>query len=141
MTDHPSAAPDLQDLARRFIHFARTECPDEPVYHRLCMTAARQPELLHLLDVASPAQRRPNLLLAAVHDLVLGDARGDALSAYFPSAGGRRSVDGPTLRIGDEPAKQRAGSLWTLTMRGTRGASSEVVARSHPHGKWVEWLA
>jgi hypothetical protein len=61
------------------------------------------------------------------------------------------SAECPTLRIGDEQVpglpdtasvERRGGSLWTLTMRGPHGAhSEEVVARSHPHGKWMEWLA
>jgi hypothetical protein len=46
-----------------------------------------------LLQEAAPEQQRPNLLLAAVHFLVLSRASEDPLAAYFPSVGGNRSVD------------------------------------------------
>ena len=85
-------ALDEAALARLFRQFARTECPPGQLYDRLCRSAADEPALLQLLDVAAPEQRRPNLLLAAVHDLVLaGDAH--PLAAYFQSVGGQRPAD------------------------------------------------
>lgn len=95
MTEHAarSGAREPDELARQFRHFARTECTGEPLYRALCELAAGHAGVLRLLDAAAPTQRRPNLLLAAVHHLVLGAARRDALAGYFPSAGGERDAD------------------------------------------------
>jgi hypothetical protein len=83
---------DEAALAKLFRQFARTECPPSELYDRLCRSAADEPALLQLLAVAAPEQRRPNLLLAAVHDLVLaGDVH--PLAAYFQSVGGQRPAD------------------------------------------------
>ncbi len=83
-------------LAQVFERFAERECDAEPLYAALCRIAADAPELLALVRAAPREQRRPNLLLAAVHDRVLaGDPH--ALASYFPSVGGTREVD-PALR-------------------------------------------
>jgi hypothetical protein len=59
------------------------------------------------------------------------------------------SAEGPSLRIGavdapplpaDATAEQRAGSLWTVATAGAVSPRYEVFARSHPHGKWLQWL-
>src|SRR6185295_5626516 len=92
-TDTPTEqAHDDALLAARFRRFAGTECPPGELYDALCRIAAEEPPVLRLLMVAPPEQRRPNLLLAALHDLVLG---GDThpLAAYFESVGGTRRVD------------------------------------------------
>jgi hypothetical protein len=86
------AALDLDRLARVFMRFADTECRHEPLYDALCRIAARTPALLERLRPAPPEQRRPNLLLAAVHDLVLAGSS-HPLAAYFPSVGGTAAVD------------------------------------------------
>lgn len=79
-------------LARRFLHFAEVECPDEPLYQALCRIVAGDPALLGLLSDTNPSQQRPNLWLAAVHALLLrGEAH--ALAAYYPSVGGDRAPD------------------------------------------------
>jgi hypothetical protein len=83
---------DAERLARHFVRFATTECAQEPLYDALCRHAAASPEVLAWLQDAAPEQRRPNLLLAALHDLVL-EGRAPALAAYYPSAGGERRVD------------------------------------------------
>jgi hypothetical protein len=83
---------DIDRLARFFVRFADTECRHEPLYDALCRIAAETPELPMLLQAAVPEQRRPNLLLAAVHDLVLAGSP-HALAAYFPSAGGTTAAD------------------------------------------------
>jgi len=92
MNDPASAPLDLDRLARRFVRFADTECRDEPLYDVLCRVAAQTPALLALLQAAPPEQRRPNLLLAAVHDLVLAGSA-HPLASYFPSAGGAAPPD------------------------------------------------
>lgn len=79
-------------LAARFRHFARAECPEEPLYEALCRTAADDAALLELLDGVSDEQQRPNLWLAAVHDALLAGVA-HPLAAYYPSVGGTRGPD------------------------------------------------
>jgi len=60
------------------------------------------------------------------------------------------SAEGAGLRIGPvevPPAREpetRSASLWTLCSRDSTGEGGEVhfdlLARSHAHGRWVEWL-
>jgi len=57
------------------------------------------------------------------------------------------SAESPALRIGlldATPAggETRTGTWWTLCSRsGADTLRFEVLANSHPHGRWVEWLA
>ena len=94
MNDLTAAADDIDLPALRnlFLTFARLECGSEPLYDALCRIAADEPSLLRLLAVAAPPQRRPNLLLAAIHDLMLAGST-HALAAYYPSVGGTRGAD------------------------------------------------
>ena len=82
----------IESLARAFRTFAESECQEEPLYRALCQIIASDSEALRMLWAAPVEQQRPNLWLAAVHDLVLlGVAH--PLCAYFPSVGGGRSID------------------------------------------------
>jgi hypothetical protein len=102
----------LEALQARFLRFAREAGGRSPLYARLSRDLAAHADAVALLTVAPPAQRRPSLLLAAVHDLLLRAAegpdgvpaaattRGDhaaaaraALAAYYPSVGGDRAPD------------------------------------------------
>jgi hypothetical protein len=86
------SADGLAQRQRQFEHFAERECTEDPLYVALCQLLARRPEALRWLDAAAPVQRRPNLLLAALHDRVLAGS-GGALAAYFASADGQRPPD------------------------------------------------
>jgi hypothetical protein len=80
--------PDLEELSRRFVSLAEVDCRDySPLYERLSLGIAGDPELLELLARARPGQRRPVLFLAAVHHLLL---RGldHPLAAVYPSIAG-----------------------------------------------------
>ena len=90
--DANHSAFDPAQMARRLVRFADDECRDEPLYDALCRIGAASPDILALMQAAAPEQRRANLLLAAVHDLVLAGS-GHALAAYFPSVGGVTAVD------------------------------------------------
>lgn len=83
------AHADLSALLRRF---GREECAQEPLYVALCEAAAEDARALALLAEAPPEQRKPNLLLAALHERVLAGAAPE-LAAYYPSAGGLRPAD------------------------------------------------
>lgn len=96
MDAHLKAA--LATLLRRF---GRDECSQEPLYAALCELTADDERALALLAEAPPAQRKANLLLAALHDRVLAGAA-PALAAYYPSAGGMRAPDaGLAAALGD----------------------------------------
>jgi hypothetical protein len=73
----------LEALAQRFRRFALRECRDSsPLYEHLALAVATDDELLQL---AAPAARHtaPNLLFAAVHDLLL-KGQEDVLTHYYP---------------------------------------------------------
>lgn len=97
-TATPTAGADRSRTAAGFRRFADAECGDEPLYKALCEIAQREPQLLGLLDAASAEQRRPNLLLAAVHHLLLGGAR-HRLASYYPSVDGTRAADDELHRV------------------------------------------
>ena len=81
----PTPDPPLVALARRFVRFADQECGDyAPFYARLARGIAHDPELLAIAAHTRSGQQAPNLLLAAVHELLL---RGSdhALAAFYPS--------------------------------------------------------
>ncbi len=46
----------------------------------------------------------------------------------------------PSLEA-DAGATRREATLWHITTRDGDAAAGRVVARSHPHGRWIEWLA
>ncbi|MFM8266740.1 MAG: DUF2332 domain-containing protein [Ilumatobacteraceae bacterium] len=73
------------DLAGQFREFAQTAAHRSPLYGRLATAIADDAMLLGLLDDAPPDQRRPVLLFAAVHHLVL-EGHGGELGAHFASA-------------------------------------------------------
>src|SRR6266516_960042 len=76
---------DLGSLARRFERFARAECGEAPLYRRLAGGIAGDPTLL-ALAAHGQAGPKPNLLLAAVHYLLLQGAE-HPVRAFYPSAG------------------------------------------------------
>jgi hypothetical protein len=70
-------------LADHFRAFAESSARDgAPTYAAICRSVADNDEVLALLASAPPTQRRPNLLLAAVHFLLLGGAD-HPLAGYY----------------------------------------------------------
>jgi hypothetical protein len=70
-------------LADHFRAFAESSTRDgATTYGAICRSVADDAEILDLLASAPPTQRRPNLLLAAVHYLLLGGAD-HPLAAYY----------------------------------------------------------
>ncbi len=82
----------LRTLLRSFVE----ECKSSPLYTALCPLLAETPEAIVLLAKATKMQRRPNLLLAAIHASLLRDPA-DPLAAWFPTVGGTQSPDDPAL--------------------------------------------
>ncbi len=71
-------------LAQRFERFARRECQVSPLYERLSLGVSGDPEVLAIAAQAKPGQPVPNLLLAAVHFLLLKGVP-HPLAAFYPS--------------------------------------------------------
>jgi hypothetical protein len=81
----PTPDAPLEALAQRFMRFAEQECGDyAPFYAHLARGIAHDPELLAIAAHTRSGQQAPNLLLAAVHDLLLRGAD-HALAAFYPS--------------------------------------------------------
>jgi len=88
------AAQALEDLRASFERLASVECaPRAPVYARICRAAAGDDETLALVMSAPAAQRRPSLLLAAIHDLLLAGAEHE-LAAHVPTVAAGRAASG-----------------------------------------------
>jgi len=117
-------------LARTFEDWAPRDFAEEPLYLALCRCIARSPTALALLDEAPPTQRRGNLILAALHDLVLrsadsGQAAGEPLAAYYASAGGTRAPDA-ALPAALAACLQRHGDALRPVLRQQRTQTNEI---------------
>ena len=76
---------EQREQAERFERFAELECRgSSPLYHQLALHVATDPEVLDLMAFARPTPRRPNLLFAAVHFLLLGGLP-HRLRLFYPS--------------------------------------------------------
>lgn len=69
---------------RAFREFAEQVVGRLPLYRYLCERIARDPEVADLLALARPGQQVPNLLLAAVHDVLLA-GEGRPLDRWYGS--------------------------------------------------------
>lgn len=80
-----SHASELAGWSEEFRRFALvTERDGAPTYHRICAGVAEDPALLDLYGRIPAAQRRPVLLLAAVHELLLAGTPSE-LAAWYPT--------------------------------------------------------
>lgn len=86
------AAEDRAEQAARWRLFHDLEVDALPVYGRICAGVAGDDELLDLMSHAPRGQRRPNLLLALVHDLLLAGVD-HPLSAWYPTVSGHPPPD------------------------------------------------
>ena len=74
----------LEALARRFERFAQRECQTSPLYERLALGIARDPELLALAGHTRAGQPAPNLFLGVVHFLWLRGVQ-HPMASFYPS--------------------------------------------------------
>ena len=87
------------DLAGQFRRFAAGAVSDGATrYARICEGVASDDALLELVAGAPPDQRRPNILLAAVHFLLLSGVD-DPLAACYPTVLAWRGEDPATARL------------------------------------------
>ncbi len=77
----------IDDLRREFLHFAEVCTGQSPLYAELSRRIADVPRLLALAAGGQPGQPPANLLLGAVHDLLLAGTDHE-LARYYPSVGG-----------------------------------------------------
>jgi hypothetical protein len=73
---------------------------ESPLYARICRAVASDPDLLALVADVPASQPVPNLLLAAVHDLLLAGAE-HPLADHYPSVGGTAGAEGADLAFRD----------------------------------------
>jgi len=111
---------------RTFAGFARNG--GSPLYERLALAAADDPEMLALATQVRSGQPQANTLLAAVHLLLLKGEQ-HPLGAYFPSCGGTRKANegDPYSVFCDFVAQYRAALIPILT---TRVTNTNDVGRS-----------
>jgi hypothetical protein len=89
---------ELTALAWRFARFAEETRGRSALYTHLSLAIADDPAAASVLMAASAPQRRPNLLFAAVHDLLFAGAE-HPLAAWYPSLGGDREPDAQTMAV------------------------------------------
>ena len=82
----------LAHIAHHFTRFAETDGADDALYQALAAVIAADPALMALLLEAPQTQRKPVLLLAALHDRILA-GEPHPLAAYYASVGGQRAPD------------------------------------------------
>lgn len=89
MMAHPKPNIPVEVLARHFQWFAEREAEPafSPLYAQLCRGIAADPQVLALAADTPPDQPAPNLLLGAVHYLLLGGVK-HPLAAFYPSLTG-----------------------------------------------------
>jgi hypothetical protein len=84
-------------LAQQFQQFADQVVARLPLYRRLCEASAGDLEVAGRLLLARPDQQVPNLLLAAVHDVLLAGEE-DPLADWYPTVLGRNPSAGTRAR-------------------------------------------
>jgi hypothetical protein len=83
----------LEVLAQRFEHFGQVECHlASPLYERLCIGIASDPEILDLAAYAHKGQPVPNLFLSAVQFLLLQGIH-HPLATFYPNLSGTKTLD------------------------------------------------
>lgn len=117
---------DLEHLTQRFQRFAEVECGSSPLYHRLAMGVAGDQRLLALAEQAASTPK-PNLLLAAVHYLLLRGAN-HPLGRHYPSVAGSATASGDPFPAFRSFCLEYEGDLLPLLM--SRRVQTNEVARS-----------
>jgi hypothetical protein len=88
------SSAELDEPRAQFHRFADVECRGRsPLYAEICRAVAREDDLLELYGRTPERQRRPNLLLAAIHFLLLDGAE-HPLAAHVPTVAGARTATG-----------------------------------------------
>jgi hypothetical protein len=98
-----------------FRHFAELEFRgSSPVYERLALALADQPELAEPLLAAPPGQRRALLYFAAAQYLLRTSVPEHPLRAYLPNLGGERAPDSGLWTAFTDLVRNHGGELGRL---------------------------
>ena len=114
----------LLDLGRFFRRFADVEAPNSPLYQSICRAVADAPDVAGMLNVAPEMERRPNLLLAAVHDILLEQRQGKIRS---PAERALRPFY-PTISAQPIPPGEEAGAAFVKFCRTARRELEALIA-------------
>ena len=122
-----------EELSRQWEVFVERECRGySPLYESICRSVAVDDDLLALVESGPPSARQPNVLLAAVHYLLLGGVDHPLAEVY---AGTSRTDPVPQFR--DVCLMHRDAVLGLLATRHTQtnecGRSAAIV----PALTWV----
>lgn len=129
MSVAPLARADTDGLRALFEQHAALPGDRSPLYAAISRAVASDDETLALMLCAPPLQRRPTLLLAAIHDLLLAGAEHE-LAAHVPTvAAGRAQVgsSGPPAP-GHDAAASSVGPLALKFCREHRDALAHILA-------------
>ena len=132
LSSEPTLSPvtvNLEDIpiATYFQHF-RAEVASSPLYVELCPLLGVHPIVHAMCEMARPTQRRPNLVLAALHASVLRDPA-HPLAGWFATVGGERSPADPELpNTVDHFLRERREELTGLIANGA--TQTNEVGRS-----------
>ena len=126
------------ELRGMFLAFDEDQGPQVPMYGRICRAAAEDPEVIELLAVAPPGQRRPILLLAALHDLVLEHPEVPA-GRWFPSVTRRPVPSGDPWPDVRATLLEHADRIRRVVS--TRATQTNEVGRSALWSVAVPWAA
>lgn len=125
--------PDDVGLAQVWDEFAERECRGySPLYEQICHSVARDDDLLALTAVGPPTARQPNILLAAVHYILLGGLDHPLADVYA----GRSTAD-PAPLFRDVCLAHRDEVLELLAHRRTQTNECGRSALIVPALAWV----
>ena len=117
----------VDDMAGFFRHFV-SEVSSSPLYAALCPLIAADPDALSMYADVPGTQRRPNLLLAALHFSLLRD-RSHHFAAWFKTVDGSKPADDPGLKSAlSSYITQRFEELQELVTKGA--TQTNEVGRS-----------
>ena len=118
----------MRDVAAAFEWYADWASDVSPLYERLAETAADDPALLDVAAEAADGQPPPQLLLAAVHALLLA-GRDHRLAGYYPTCSDDpRPVDDDLAPAFREFCRANESALREIV--GTRRVQTNEVGRS-----------
>jgi hypothetical protein len=122
------ASREPEAVAKTFHLFARNEAPqlDSPLYAELCYGVSGDPELIEVARAAPADQPPPNMLLAAVHYLLLRGAD-HPLRAHYPYVSGQPRPLGPALPAFRDLVLSRRDEVLGLVR--TRRTQTNVIRR------------
>ena len=118
----------LQDLCAVFEHFAAHEVPHSPLYQAACQAVSEAPDVAAQLNAAPPLERRPNLLLAAVHSLLLGVSSGTGDEAGLGPEGVALAAFYPNITTAPLPPHEGAGEAFVAFCRAAARALEPIIA-------------